>query len=274
MPPPRTWTELHNSRHPRGTELQRKLERGHVLTDYQMNSLYAQPTAKWWTQRDAKAGACALRRIKAGHVLGEPELNALRYSSSRLPPIVPHNHSPTRSSALAMLPSEAQEVLGYKQRIALENNVNLPPSSSTGQLVLAESSHALSAPSLLGETAAERLAARTDRIAELERQIRKERRQRRRLERSISEPTIAGGGRADASASTSASAPFGNSQLGPPPAIDAWFERRDHTGRTVYVHLDGQRSTRQRPQGGEVFGMLSYTAESPFYAPRDSRRFR
>ena len=63
MPPSRTWTELHNSRHPRGMELQRKLERGHVLTDYQMNSLYAQPTAKWWTQRDAKAGACALRRM-------------------------------------------------------------------------------------------------------------------------------------------------------------------------------------------------------------------
>lgn len=252
-------------------ELQRKLERGHVLTDYQMNSLYAQPTAKWWTQRDAKAGACALRRIKAGHVLGEPELKALRYSSSRLPQIVP-DHSPTRSSALATQQSEAQQVLGYKQRIALENNVNLAPSSSTGELVSAESSHALSPPSLFGETAAERLAARTDRIAELERQIRKERRQRRRLERSISDPTLAGSSRVDALASTSASAPFGNSQLGAP-AVDAWFEERDHTGRTVYVHIDGQRSTRQRPQGGEVFGMLSYTTESPFYAPRDSRRF-
>ena len=161
-------------------------------------------------------------------------------------------------------------MLGYKQQIALENNVNLAPSSSTGELVSAESSHALSPPSLFGEAAGG--SPRTDRIAELERQIRKERRQRRRLERSISDPTLAGSSRVDALASTSASAPFGNSQLGAP-AVDAWFEERDHTGRTVYVHIDGQRSTRQRPQGGEVFGMLSYTTESPFYAPRDSRRF-
>lgn len=273
MPPSRTWTELHNSRHPRGMELQRKLECGHALTNTQMNALFAQPTAEWWNQRDVKAGACALRRVTAGHVLGEPELKALRYKSSQLPQLLP-DHSPNRSSALVTQPSEAQAALGYKQRIARENNVSLAPSSSSGELPLAaEPSHALSAPSLLGETAAERLAARSDRIAELERQIREERRQRRRLERSISEPTLAAcSGRADASASASAPAPFGSSQPGPP-AVDAWFEQRDHNGRTVFVHLDGRRSTRQRPQGGGVFNLLSYTAESPFFAPRDSRRF-
>lgn len=256
-PPSALWTQLHNAQHPRGMELQRKLARGHILTDAQLNSLYAQPTASWWMERDAKAAASALRLVKQGHVLQDHELGALRSSSNRLPEIVPRGVSnrPAASSALVHQPSPSQVALGYKQRIDLENNVTLRHAPSTSLEEAANAPHALSAPSLLGETAVERRVARDDRIKELERQIRQERRARRALERSASEPALSG-----------APATSGGRAGGHAPAANAWFEERDPEGRPVYVHLDGRRSQRERPAFGEgdVFGPLSYLAVSPF----------
>ena len=89
-------------------------------------------------------------------------------------------------------------------------------------------------------------------MAELQAQIRAERRQRRKLERAISEPALtAGGGARDAAAGRAAAVP------------DAWFEERDAHGRTLYIHLDGKRTTRERPTEGKVYGFLSYGMFGP-----------
>ena len=86
----------------------------------------------------------------------------------------------------------------------------------------------------------------------LQAQIRAERRQRRKLERAISEPALtAGGGARDAPAGRAAAVP------------DAWFEERDAHGRTLYIHLDGKRTTRERPTEGKVYGFLSYGMFGP-----------
>ena len=115
-----------------------------------------------------------------------------------------------------------------------------------------EELHALSAPRLDAATAAERCAARDCRVVELQAQIRTERRQRRRLERSISEPALPPTiGTRDAAAGLAAAVP------------DAWFEERDAHGHALYIHLDGKRTTRERPTKGKVYGMLSYGMFGP-----------
>lgn len=110
----------------------------------------------------------------------------------------------------------------------------------------------LSAPRLDAGTAAERCAARDCRVAELQAQIRTERRQRRRLERSISAPSLPPAkGTRDAAAGLAAAVP------------DAWFEERDTYGHALFIHLDGKRTTRERPTKGKVYGMLSYGMFGP-----------
>jgi hypothetical protein len=244
------WNALHNAQHPRGAELQRKLQAGHALSDRDLRALHASPTANWWGQRDEKTSTCAMRKASSGYVLNAHELSALRNrAASRLPPIVVPDHSPRRSrpdratawpsvlgrAVLAQQPTLVQDDLGYQQRIALENNVTPEPAL--------EDLHALSAPALDGPTAEERRAARDDRIRELQQQIRRERQQRKRIERSISA--------APAPAPSAAAAPA---------MPDVWFEERDPKGRTIFIHIDGKQTSRHRPTQGKVYGLLSYLA--------------
>jgi hypothetical protein len=44
---------------------------------------------------------------------------------------------------------------------------------------------------------------------------------------------------------------------------DAWFEERDTYGHALFIHLDGKRTTRERPTKGKVYGMLSYGMFGP-----------
>jgi len=240
------WNTLHNARHPRGTELQRKLIQGHALSDRDLGALYASPTANWWGERDERTASFAARKNNRGHILSAHELSALRSrAASRLPPVVVPDHSPERSRAILVhQPSPSQDALGYHQRIMLENNVPRAPSR--------EEPHPLSAPTLHGPTAEERRAARDDRVRELQEQIRRERRERRRLERSISAPAVSGG--------TGASRRGCGEGAATSPMPDAWFEERDRRGRPVYVHLDGRRTSGTRPTQGNVYGLLSYVA--------------
>ena len=92
------WNALHNAQHPRGAELQRKLQAGHALSDRDLRALHASPTANWWGQRDEKTSTSAMRKATSGYVLNAHELSALRNrAASRLPPIVVPDHSPRRS---------------------------------------------------------------------------------------------------------------------------------------------------------------------------------
>lgn len=269
-----TWNQLHNVKHPRGADVQRKLQFGHALSQQDLCTLRAAPTASWWSQKDVAMAPSAEKHHLQGKVLDSAELSALRArSTSRLPRTLPSLHhyagqhqdrgAETSNRPLVSHQSPSQQALGYKQRIALESTVpemgrevtrNLlgPFPGEVGEMAhsfprpLPEEPDALSAPRLDAATAAERCAARDCRVAELQAQIRTEQRQRRRLERSISEPALP-----SVMAAVAAVVP------------DAWFEERDAQGHSRYIHLDGKRTTRQRPTQGKVYGVLSYGMFGP-----------
>ena len=138
-----TWNQLHNVLNPRGAAVQRKLESGHALTQQDLCTLRAAPTASWWSQKDLAMAPSASKRQSQGKVLSDAELSALRAAStSRVPRTLPSlrhyagmhqdRGAETSNRPLVYQQSPSQQALGYKQRIALESTV---PGAATRQLL-------------------------------------------------------------------------------------------------------------------------------------------
>ena len=138
-----TWNQLHNVLNPRGAAVQRSLEFGHALSQQDLCTLRAAPTASWWSQKDLAMAPSAAKHHQQGKVLDSAELSALRArSTSRVPRTLPSlahyagmhqdRGAETSNRPLVSHQSPSQQVLGYKQRIALESTV---PGAATRKLL-------------------------------------------------------------------------------------------------------------------------------------------